>query len=90
MRSHAVETGGSCGCWQCPALGCPREGWYSLSVVACGMSAGAGTVAVGSCASGCLEVLAWHLGASSSAEAFSASAMTASAPKSCGKLCSLF
>lgn len=77
-------------CWQGPALGCPQEGWYSLSVVAYGMSAGAGSAANGSCATVCLEVLAWHLGASSSAKAFSANAATASAPKSYGKLHSLF
>lgn len=65
-----MEAGGRFGCWQCPALGCPREGWYSLSVVARGMSAGASTVAKGSCATGCLEVLAWHLGVSSTAKAF--------------------
>lgn len=34
------------------------------------MSAGASTVAKGSCATGCLEVLAWHLGVSSTAKAF--------------------
>lgn len=90
MRLHAAKTGGRFGCWQCPVLGCPREGWYSLSVVAHGMSAGASTAAKGSCATECLEVLAWHLGASSSAKAFSASAAAASAPKLYGKLCSLF
>lgn len=63
------------------AVGSALEGWYSLSVVACGMSAGASMVAKGSCGTGCLEVLAWYLAASSSAEAFSASATTASAPK---------
>lgn len=62
----------------------------TASLVACGMSAGAGAAAKGSCAAGCPEVLAWHVGASSSAKAFSANAATASAPKSCGKLHSLF
>lgn len=66
-----------------------RAGAASL-FIACGMSAGASTVAKRSCAIGCLEVLAWYLGASSSAEAFSASATTASAPKLYGMLCLLF